>query len=93
MNEKTSTERLMRSAPTEVVRKALTLYNWLARLAFLGLIGTLIAAIWLTDWRWLATAGVVLFAWALANGVADHLASELDRREREAMDECPDRLG
>lgn len=89
MTEKKSTQRLVRSAPTEVVHRALTVYNWLARVGFLGLLGTLVTAIWLRDWRWLATAGVVLLGWALANAVADQLAAELDRREDKGDDTAP----
>lgn len=86
----TSTERMVRRAPDEVLRKALRVYDWVGNVGFTGTLACVPLGIW-HDWRWFPTALLPLAAWVLAHLVTGTIEAELERRHLDVPD-CPDLL-
>jgi hypothetical protein len=83
------TQRLLRTAPLEVVQGTLRLFEVLHRVLFVLVLACALLGIW-HDLRWFATGGVLVFAWVVTHLSADAMNTELHRRQTEAAAACPD---
>lgn len=84
-----STERALHRAPIDVLKKSLTVYDWIGNVTFVTFPTCLLLGLWV-DWRWFPTALLPFTLWCLAHAVSDRIEGELERRRAGAAVDCPD---